>query len=228
MTPRARLLIVDDEPQIRRVLRVTLEAEGFEVREVSDAEAPLDVAASWRPDLVITDLSMPDITGLELIRHIRAASPIPIVVLSEKGDDTIAALDAGADDYVTKPFSMNALMACIRVALKRARPRHGDEPPAVALGDFVIDRARHVVSAGGRRAQLSPHEFDLFVYFARHPGKVLTPATLLDGVWGGEHRGRRQYLRVFVGQLRKKIEADPARPKYLRTESFAGYRLDVS
>ena len=222
-----RVLVVDDEPQIRRVLRLALTAQGFDLRVAADGETALDTLRDWPADLVITDLSMPGMDGIELCRRIRAKSVIPIVVLSVKGEERtkVAALDAGADDYVTKPFGMDELLARVRAVFRRA-PSAPADASRLQAGDFTIDIAAHTVLVAGREVRLTPKEFELLVYFARHPGKVLTHRGLLGAVWGPEHSEQTEYLRVFVGQLRKKIEPDPSEPAYLRTEPWVGYRFD--
>lgn len=228
MTRPRRVLVVDDEPQIRRVLRLALTAQGFDVRVTADGEAAMDLLHDWHPDLVITDLSMPDMDGLEVTRRIRRESRVPIIVLSVKGEEPakVAALDAGADDYVTKPFGMNELHARIRAAFRRVGEAASADATVVAAGDFSIDVGARRVVVSGRELHLTPKEFDLLVHFARHARKVLTHHTLLAAVWGGEYVEQTEYLRVFVGQLRKKIESDPANPRYLLTEPWVGYRFD--
>lgn len=229
MTARARVLIVDDEPQIRRVLRLALEAQGLDVRTAADGEAALDMLHDWHPRLVVTDLSMPVLDGLALTRRIRAVSSVPIVVLSVKGEEAmkVAALDAGADDYVTKPFGMDELLARIRAALRRTPDDGASGTPTRIVGDdLVIDVEHRRVSVRGVDVHLTPKEFDLLVYFARHAGKVLTHRALLTAVWGGDYASQTEYLRVFVGQLRRKLEPDPAHPRYLVTEPWIGYRFD--
>lgn len=228
MSRPKRVLIVDDEPQIRRVLRLTLTAQGFDVRAAADGEAALDLLHDWHPDLVITDLNMPDVDGLEVTRRIRRESRVPIIVLSVKGEEPtkVAALDAGADDYVTKPFGMNELSARIRAAFRRVGDEGESDASTIAVGDFAIDVASRRVAVNGREVHLTPKEFDLLVHFARHAGKVLTHHALLGAVWGSEYVEQTEYLRVFVGQLRKKIETEPASPRYLLTEPWVGYRFD--
>jgi two-component system, OmpR family, KDP operon response regulator KdpE len=228
MSRPKRVLVVDDEPQIRRVLRLTLTAEGFDVRAAADAEAALDLLHDWHPDLVITDLNMPEVDGLEVTRRIRRESRVPIIVLSVKGEEPtkVAALDAGADDYVTKPFGMSELQARIRAAFRRAGDEAGPDATTVAAGDFAIDIGARRVTVSGREVHLTPKEFDLLVHFARHAGKVLTHHALLGAVWGGEYTEQTEYLRVFVGQLRKKLEPDPSAPRYLVTEPWVGYRFE--
>jgi two-component system KDP operon response regulator KdpE len=222
-----RVLVVDDEPQIRRVLRLALDSQGFDLRVAADGESALDTMRDWPPDLVITDLSMPGVDGLELCRRIREKSAVPIIVLSVKGEERskVAALDAGADDYVTKPFGMDELLARVRAVFRRA-PAGSADASRLTVGVFTIDIAAHTVLIDGRDVRLTPKEFDLLVYFARNPGKVLTHRAVLAGVWGTDHAEQTEYLRVFVGQLRKKIEADPSNPDHLRTEPWVGYRFD--
>ena len=205
-----RVLVVDDEPQIRRVLRLALTSQGFDLRVAADGESALDTLRDWPPDLVVTDLSMPGVDGLELCRRIRQTSAVPIIVLSVKGEERtkVAALDAGADDYVTKPFGMDELLARVRAIFRRA-PADTAHTSRLIVGAFTIDIDAHTVLISGRDVRLTPKEFDLLVYFARHPGKVLTHRGLLGAVWGPEHSEQTEYLRVFVGQLRKKIEPIP-------------------
>ena len=222
-----RVLVVDDEPQITRVLRVTLGAQGWDVRTAAEGDAALDLLHDWHPDLVITDLAMPHMTGIELCRRIRKESSVPIIVLSVKGEEQakIEALDAGADDFVTKPFSSGELLARVRASLRRVAPADS-APPRIDTGDFSIDLDAHSVKVRGRDVHLTPKEFELLVHFARNPGKVLTHRALLGAVWGGEFSEQTEYLRVFVGQLRKKVEQQPSDPRYLRTEPWVGYRFE--
>lgn len=224
---RRRILVVDDEPQITRVLRRSLTSQGFDVRTAADGDAALDLFNDWSPDLVVTDLSMPGMDGLELCRRLRAASEVPIIVLSVRGEENIKvrALDLGADDYVAKPFGMDELLARIRAALRRA-PLSPDNATRICLGDFTMDLAARRVSVGGREIHLTPKEYELLVFLMRNAGKVLTHRALLGAVWGGDYVEQTEYLRVFVGQLRKKIEPDPAQPRHLRTEPWVGYRFD--
>ena len=227
MTRPFRVLVVDDEPQIRRVLRLALAAQGFDLRVAADGESALDTLKDWPADLLITDLSMPGMDGIELCRKVRSQGPMPIIVLSVKGEERtkVAALDAGADDYVTKPFGMDELLARVRVAVRRA-PADPPSASRIAAGAFTIDIDAHTVEVDGQEVHLTPKEFDLLVYFARNPGKVLTHRAVLAAVWGPEHSEQTEYLRVFVGQLRKKIEPDAGEPTYLRTEPWVGYRFD--
>lgn len=228
MERRPRILVVDDEPQITRVLRVGLSGRGFDVRTAADAESAFDTLADWSPDLVVTDLTMPDVDGIELCRRIRKRSQIPIIVLSVKSDDRtkVAALDEGADDYVTKPFSMDELLARIRAALRRGPSPSETAEGILDVGDFHVDFDAHAVTVRGEAVRLTPKEYDLLVYLIRHAGKVLTHRTLLTAIWGANYSEQVEYLRVFVGHIRKKIEVEPSSPKYLLTEPWTGYRFD--
>jgi len=231
MTDQRRILIVDDEPQITRVLRRSLTTRGYEVRSAADGESALETFGDWPPDLVITDLSMPSIDGVELCRRLRAGSQVPIIVLSVKGDEKtkVEALDAGADDYITKPFGIDELLARIRATLRRVPESTGSTKSGETLlqaGDFSIDLEAHSVRVNGSDVHLTPKEFDLLVFMMRHAGKVLTHRSLLSAVWGGNYVEQNEYLRVFIGQLRKKIEPDPASPRYILTEPWIGYRFD--
>ena len=221
-----RILVVDDEPQITRVLRVSLAAQGYDTRVAKDGETALELLQDWSADLVVTDLSMPNMGGLELCRRLRTTSQVPILVLSVKGEERskIEALDAGADDYVTKPFSLNELLARIRACLRRA-PLPASESAVVAVGEFRIDLPAHQVWVRGQEVRLTPKEFDLLLYLAQRPYRVLTHRALLAAVWGPNSVEQPEYLRVFVGQLRKKIEPEVATPRYLLTEPWIGYRF---
>src|SRR3989442_1980410 len=225
---KGNILVVDDEPQITRVLKTTLSAQGYGVRTAGDGDEALSVMSDWSPDLLITDLRMPNMNGLELCRHVRAKSRIPIIVLSVKGEERIKveALDAGADDYVTKPFGVNELLARVRAALRRASAPEQPETSPIEAGDFRIDISTPNVRVRNREVHLTPKEFDLLVYLARHAGKVLTHRTLLAAVWGGNSVEQPEYLRVFVGHLRKKLEPDEASPRYILTEPWVGYRFE--
>ncbi|MCI0614224.1 response regulator transcription factor [bacterium] len=222
-----RILVVDDEPQITRVLRRSLSSKGYEVQVAEDGEEAFDVFRKWNPDIVITDLFMPRMGGLELCRRIRKTSQVPILILSVKGEERakVEALDTGADDYVTKPFGMDELFARIRVALRRSSLPANNETETIELGDFTIDQNAHIVKIRGKEIHLTPKEYDLLLYFLQNPGRVLTHRTLLGAVWGGESVEQSEYLRVFIGQLRKKIEVDPAKPQYIITEPWIGYRF---
>ena len=227
MPDRLHILVVDDEPQITRVLRTSLSAQGYDIRVANSGEMALEIMKDWQPNLIITDLSMPSIDGVELCRTVRAVSNVPIIVLSvrDKEQQKVEALDAGADDYVTKPFGMNELLARVRANLRRV-PAENEADPVIEIGDFRIDTAARKVIVRHREVRLTPKEFDLLVYMARHPGKVITHRALLAAVWGGQSTEQVEYLRVFVGQLRKKLEPDAASPRYLVTEPWVGYRLE--
>jgi two-component system, OmpR family, KDP operon response regulator KdpE len=222
---KSRVLVVDDEPQITRVLRTVLSSQGYQVRTAAEGDAALSNLAEWHPELVITDLFMPHMNGIELCRRIRAVSNVPIIVLSVKGEERtkVEALDSGADDYVTKPFGADELLARVRAALRRGT---SVEAGSFELGDFKIDLDARRVHVRGSEIRLTPKEFDLFVYMARHPSRVLTHRTLLEAVWGEGSQEQPEYLRVFMGQLRKKLEADPSNPRYLVTEPWIGYRFN--
>ena len=224
---KANILVVDDEPQITRVLKTSLSSQGYGIRTAADGEEALQTLKEWAPDLIVTDLRMPNMDGLELCRRVRTESRIPIIVLSVKGEETIKveALDAGADDYVTKPFSINELVARIRAALRRASSTEQPQSALIEMGDFRIDVPARTVLVKNRDVRLTPKEFDLLVYFARHAGKVLTHRTLLSAAWGPNSVEQPEYLRVFIGQLRKKVEGDDSR-KYIITEPWVGYRFD--
>jgi two-component system KDP operon response regulator KdpE len=227
MSEHRRILIVDDEPQITRVLRTTLSSQGYDIRVANDGEMALELMKNWTPHVVVTDLAMPNLDGVGLCRQVRRISQVPIIVLSVRGQDRskVEALDAGADDYVTKPFSMNELLARIRAQLRRT-PATEEAPSAITAGDFSIDVESRLVKVSGLEIHLTPKEFDLLVYLAKRPGKVVTHRALLAAVWGPNSTEQPEYLRVFIGQLRKKIEADPSTPKYLLTEPWVGYRFE--
>ncbi|HLN98967.1 MAG TPA: response regulator transcription factor [Pyrinomonadaceae bacterium] len=228
MPDKQRILVVDDERQITRVLSRGLNAQGYDVHVAADGEAALQTFVDWQPDLVVTDLSMPVMGGLELCRRLRAFSEVPIIVLSVKGEERakVEALDAGADDYVTKPFGIDELLARIRAILRR-KPAAASGPRSVLeAGDFRIQIDERKLTIKGREVHLTPKEYDLMVHLMRHPAKVLTHHALLGAVWGGDYTEQNEYLRVFIGQLRKKIEADPANPRYILTEPWIGYRFD--
>jgi two-component system, OmpR family, KDP operon response regulator KdpE len=221
----AKILIVDDEPQITRVLRTALSTQGYTVRIAANGVEGLEVTLAWHPDLVITDVSMPQMNGVELCREIRAASKVPIIVLSVRNQDRqkIEALDAGADDYVTKPFSIQELQARVRAQLRRQTAATVPTQPIMDLGDFHIDVAQHRVIVRGQEIHLTPKQFDLLVCLAEHPGQMLTHRQLLQAVWG-TNADQPEYLRVNIGQLRKKIETSDE-PRYILTEPWVGYRF---
>src|SRR5881396_3193953 len=225
---KSRVLVVDDEPQITRVLKTVLTSQGYQVQTAAEGESALSSFTDWRPELVITDLFMPHMDGLELCRRIRAVSNVPIIVLSVKGEERtkVEALDSGADDYVTKPFGIDELMARVRAALRRSGGPATQEPSSFEAGDFRIDMDARRVHTQGREVRLTPKEFDLFVYMARHPNRVLTHAQLLEAVWGEASQEQPEYLRVFMGQLRKKLEPEPSNERYLVTEQWVGYRFN--
>jgi len=222
------ILVVDDESQITRVLKTTLSTQGYSTRTASDGDEALQVMRDWSPDLLITDLRMPNMDGLELCRRVRAKSQLPIIVLSVKGEERIKveALDAGADDYVTKPFNINELLARVRAALRRAAIKDEPETQLIDIGDFHIDLQTREVRVKDREVHLTPKEFDLLVYLARHPNKVIAHRALLSAVWGENSVGQPEYLRVFVGHLRKKLEADEGSPRYIVTEPWVGYYFE--
>jgi two-component system KDP operon response regulator KdpE len=225
MTP-SRILVVDDELQVLRGLSAALEAVGYEVTGAGTVAAALESAALRPPDAVVLDLRLPDGSGVEVCRRLREWSQAPVVVVSAVDEEAekIAALDAGADDYVTKPYAVGELLARLRAALRRASAPAG-EPPTVAFGDVEVDLARREVRRAGEPVHLTPHEYGLLAELARHPGRVLTHRALLGAVWGPGYGDETHYLRVFMGNLRRKLEADPARPAHLVTETGVGYRL---
>ena len=225
---RQNILVVDDEPQITRVLKTTLSSHGYAIRTATDGEQALQEITDWTPDLVITDLRMPNMDGLALCRAIRAESRVPIIVLSVKGEETIKveSLDAGADDYVTKPFSVNELLARVRAALRRAAGPIEPETAVIEIGDFRIDIPGRKVEVKEKEVHLTPKEFDLLVYLARRPGKVVTHHALLTAVWGPHSAQQPEYLRVFVGHLRKKLEPEEGAPRYIVTDPWVGYRFE--
>ena len=230
MMNQARILVVDDEPQLTRVLRTGLKSRGYDVRAAADGLAGFEAFNDWHPDLVITDLAMPNVDGLELCRRLRAVSTVPIIVLSAKGEEKtkVEALDLGADDFVTKPFGIDELLARVRASLRRAKAPATNEATQTTLdsADFHVDLETREITVRGKSIHLTPKEFDLLVYFIRHSGKVLTHRTLLAALWGGNYVEQNEYLRVFVGNLRKKIEPDAASPRYILTEPWIGYRFD--
>ncbi len=222
------VLVIEDEPAILRFLRASLVAQGFRLVEATSGDEGLRQAATRQPDIVVLDLGLPDVDGLEVIRRLREWTAVPIIVLSARGQesDKIAALDAGADDYVSKPFGVGELLARMRVALRHAaRGPHDAANPVFALGELQVDLARRRVSVRGAEIHLTPIEYRLLTTLVRHAGRVVTHRQLLREVWGQPYSEQTHYLRVFMGALRRKLEADPARPRYLRTEPGVGYRL---
>ncbi|MDQ0903945.1 response regulator [Paenibacillus sp. V4I7] len=225
-TTGAKILIIDDEPQIRKLLRVTLTAHGFEAAEASTGQEGLLQATMVRPDLIVLDLGLPDMTGMEVLAHIREWSQVPIIILTaqDQEQDKVAALDRGADDYVTKPFGMGEFMARMRVALRHIAKTQDE--PVLKLGHLVIDISQRSVELNEEKLKLTPTEYDLLKVLALNAGRVMTHKQLLKQVWGGQqYESDSQYLRVYVGHLRKKIEVDPTRPKYILTEPGIGYRF---
>jgi two-component system, OmpR family, KDP operon response regulator KdpE len=227
MSETKKILVVDDEYQITRVLKRSLQAHRYDVRAAADGESALDTFHDFHPDLVITDLQMPAMNGIELCREIRKISEIPIIVLSVKGEEKtkVEALDAGADDYITKPFGMDELLARVRATLRRA-PSEKKEETHLEIGDFSIDLSSYKVAVRETEVHLTPKEFELLTYLIKNHGKVLTHRNLLGAVWGGNFTEQTEYLRVFVGNLRKKIEPNPAQPQYILTEPWVGYRFN--
>jgi two-component system KDP operon response regulator KdpE len=221
------LLVIDDEPQVRRFLRNSLTPTAYKLLEAATGEAGLGEAASRRPDVILLDLGLPDLDGVEVTRRLREWTQTPIIIVSARGQDAdkIAALDAGADDYLTKPFSLPELLARIRVAGRHAE-QLGDKKDAVfSLGDLRIDRASRVVTVGGAEVRLTPIEYKLLTTLARKAGQVLTYQQLLRDVWGPRYATQKQYLHVYMGHLRSKLEHEPARPRFLLTDPGVGYRL---
>ncbi len=227
----ARVLIVDDEVSIRRALRATLQPLGFEVQEASNGEAALALLEDGRFDVVLLDINMPGMGGIRACREMRRQVPglgILMVTVRESEDDKVQALDAGADDYVTKPFGVRELGARIRAAIRRSRAPRVEPGALMQIGDIELDPARRLVRKAGENVHLTPKEFDLLHYLMSHAGLPITHARLLHAVWGPEYGGELEYLRTFVRQLRKKLEDDPAQPVYLLTDSHIGYRFAES
>src|SRR4029450_4812214 len=220
------IVLIEDEPQIRRFLRATLGSQGYRLHEDTTGEAGLTEAPPRQPDVVIIDLGLPDIDGLEVIRRLREWSRVPIIVLSARGQerDKVAALDAGADDYVSKPFAVGELQARLRVALRHAAAGDSGEP-TFTVGDLRIDQVKRQITVAGKEVHLTPIEYRLLTTLARHAGRVMSQRQLLKDVWGPGQTEQAHYLRVYMGTLRRKLEQDPARPRYLLTEPGVGYRL---
>jgi two-component system KDP operon response regulator KdpE len=225
----ARILVVDDEPQIRRVMRTTLVARGYVVSDARSGEEALDKLREEKFDLVLLDMNMPGMGGMEACRSIRAGSDMPIIILSIRNaeKDKVEALDAGADDYVTKPFSTPELLARLRAALRRVTSLTAGVPEVVTLGHAVINFAARRVTVNGKDVRLTPKEFDLLRYLASNPDVPIPHAKLLQTVWGPDYGDEVEYLRVFINQLRKKIEPEPSSPKYILTEPWVGYRFHL-
>ena len=224
-----RILVVDDEPGLVHALAINLRAHGWEVTTALDGASALDLAASWHPDVVLLDLGLPDITGLDVIAGIRGWSRVPIVVLSarQQGEDKVDALDAGADDYVTKPFGMNELLARLRAAVRRAAPADATEA-VVEAGDLTIDLARRRVLRQGTEVRLSPTEWALIEVLVRNRGKLVSRKQLLQEVWGPAYATETGYLRVYAAQLRRKLEQDPAHPRHIITQPGMGYLFETT
>jgi two-component system KDP operon response regulator KdpE len=226
MTTPPTVLVVDDDPAIRRLLRASLLAQGYQCEEARTGQGALDAVAAGGADVVVLDLGLPDLDGMEVIRRLRAASPVPLVVLTSREDERakVAALDLGADDYVTKPFGIAELMARLRTALRHRLAQEG-APPVFRSGDLMVDLVRRIVAVGGQPVHLSPREYDILALLVKHAGRVLTHRHILGQLWGAG--GDVQQLRVYVRQVRQKIETDPERPRHILTETGVGYRLAV-
>lgn len=220
-----RVLVIDDEPQICKLLRVSMTAQGYSVEEAGAGQEGIERAALFKPDILIVDLGLPDMDGKEVVKRIREWMQAPIIVLTarDQEEDKIEALDAGADDYVTKPFGMGELFARMRVCLRRMSA--DDQEPVLSAGGLQVDLVQRRVTVDGREIKLTPTEYEIIKVMVQHAGKVLTHKQLLKAVWGSSYDEDTHYVRVYVGQLRRKIEADPTQPKYIITESGIGYRL---
>jgi two-component system, OmpR family, KDP operon response regulator KdpE len=225
--PRLQILIIEDEAQIRRFLRSSLAANGYDLLEAGSAKDGLEQAAQLRPDAIILDLGLPDLDGIEVLRRIRSWSAVPVVILTARGQEQekIALLDAGADDYLTKPFGVGELLARIRASLRRTAGAQVAEAPVVSAGDLRIDLGRRQVQRGGAEVHLTPIEYRLLAALVRNLGRVVTQRQLLQEVWGPEYTDSAHYLRIYMQHLRHKLEADPARPRHLITEPGVGYRF---
>jgi len=220
-----RILVIDDEKQIRRMLKTALTGYGYDIAEAPSGQEGLNQTAIFHPDLIILDLGLPDLDGIEVIKRLREWAQTPIIVLSVREDeeDKIRALDAGADDYVTKPFSMGELLARLRVALRHMAK--SEDEPVLVFGKLTVDMARRLVFLDGEEVKLTPTEYEILKYLALQAGRVVTHGQLLRAIWGPNYQEQTHYLRVYVGQLRRKIEADPSQPAIIVTESGVGYRL---
>ncbi len=220
-----RVLVVDDEPQIRRLLHVALTAHGYMVKEATCGQEALQQVAVNHTDLIILDLGLPDLDGKEVVRRLREWSQVPVIILTvrDQESDKIKALDTGADDYLTKPFSMGELLARMRAALRRSEPK--SQEPILTFGRMAIDRERRVVTVDGQEVKLTPTEYAILQTLAHHAGRVITTRQLLREIWGPGYENETHYLRVYIGQLRRKLEENPSQPEHLLTESGVGYRL---
>jgi two-component system KDP operon response regulator KdpE len=224
-TEGARILVVDDEKQIRRMLKAALEGYGYNIGEAASGHEGLSQTSIFHPDVIILDLGLPDIDGIEVIQRLREWTQVPIIVLSvrEHEDDKIKALDVGADDYVTKPFSMGELLARLRAALRRIAS--SEDTPILTFNELSVDLAHRIVTVRGEEVRLTPTEYEVLKYLVKQAGRVVTHRQLLLAVWGSNYQEHSQYLRVYIGQLRHKIEVDPSQPAYIITEPGVGYRL---
>jgi two-component system KDP operon response regulator KdpE len=224
----ARILVVDDEPQILRALRASLTAAGYDVVTASGGAEALESAALRPPDAIVLDVRLPDRDGIEVCSSLREWTEVPVLIVSalHGEDEKIAALDAGADDYVTKPYAVGELLARLRAALRRAEGRPAEAPPLV-FGEIEVDLARRAVLRAGARVHLTPHEYELLATLARNPGRVMTHRTLLRAAWGPRYTDEIHYVRVYMAALRRKLERDPAQPRHLLTETGVGYRLEI-
>lgn len=220
-----RVLVIDDEPQIRKLLKVSLQAYGYTLDEADTGKDGINRTAIFKPDLIIVDLGLPDIDGKEVVKQIRDWSGVPIIILTarDQEQEKIEALDAGADDYVTKPFGMGELLARLRVCLRRSAENENE--PVLTCGGLKVDLVLRRVTVDDREIKLTPTEYEIIKIMAQHAGRVLTHKQLLKAVWGNSYNEDTHYIRVYIGQLRRKIEADPAQPRYIITESGVGYRL---
>ncbi|MFD7911924.1 response regulator [Streptomyces sp. NPDC059752] len=226
-----RVLVVEDDPQLVRALKINLQARKFDVDEASDGGSALLLAAARKPDVIVLDLGLPDMDGIDVIKRVRDWSRVPILVLSARhtSEDKIRALDAGADDYVTKPFSMDELLARLRAAARRQEPTadsRADKVTVVTTDEFTVDLIAKKVHRGGRTVRLTPTEWHLLEILITHPGRLITQSRLLLEVWGPTYAENTNYLRVYMAQLRRKLEADPSHPRYLITEPGMGYRFE--
>lgn len=220
-----RILVIDDEPQIRKLLNVSLQAHGYQLSAAENGQEGIQQAAAFKPDLAIVDLGLPDMDGKAVIQQIRDWSAMPIIILTarDQEQEKIAALDAGADDYITKPFGIGELMARMRVCLRRIAT--GDSEPILRCGGLAIDLLQRRVTVDDREIKLTPTEYELIKFMMQHAGRVLTHKQLLKAGWGSSYEEDTHYIRIYIGQLRRKIEQDPAQPRYIITESGIGYRL---